>query len=225
MNSHLTKISHNAKTGPIPVTISPASTCPDSCPLKGSGCYAENFPLKLHFDRVSRGQGIDWLELCDEVSRFPRGQLWRYAQAGDLPGTGEYIDFPALLELIRANKGRRGFAYTHKPMTAGNQTAVYLANQQGFTVNLSADSLKQADELASLEVGPVVVALPHTQKCNTRTPAGRKVLICPNHFDKSVQCSNCELCAVRDRTAIIGFPAHGMKKGRATQALRRAAHD
>lgn len=220
MNVQLSRISHNKKTGPIPVTISPRSTCPDACPLKGAGCYAENFPLKLHWQRVDNGHGISWPALCDEVSRFPRGQLWRYGQAGDLPGDGDHIDPGALFELIKANKGRRGFGYTHKPMTSENQSLVYMANQQGFTVNLSADSLREADELAALDVAPVVVALPHTQKCNTRTPEGRKVLICPNHFDSAVQCSNCELCAIPDRAAIIGFPAHGMRKHQASKALR-----
>jgi len=225
MNIQLSRISRNTKTGPIPTSISPSNTCPDTCHLKGAGCYAENFPLKLHWNRVDNGIGHDWSSFCDEISRFPRGQLWRYGQAGDLPGLGNEIDPADMFELIKANKGRRGFSYTHKPMTDRNQTLVYMANHQGFTVNLSADSLKEADDLAALEVAPVVVALPHTQKCNTRTPEGRKVLICPNHFDKRVNCQNCELCAIPDRSAIIGFPAHGNRKEQATAALMRCARD
>ena len=40
--------SKNNKTGNIPVTISASKTCPDACPLKGAGCYADIGPLMIH---------------------------------------------------------------------------------------------------------------------------------------------------------------------------------
>jgi len=41
-----------------------------------------------------------------------------------------------------------------------NAVAIKCANQNGFTVNLSADSIEEADELVSLETGPVATVLP-----------------------------------------------------------------
>jgi hypothetical protein len=110
---HLTPVSANAKMGPIPVSTSGAATCPLSCPLRGNGCYAELGKIAIHWRKISAGaRGYSWDAFLDKVRALPRGQLWRHNQAGDLPGTGDTLDVPALLELVAANKGRRGFTYT-----------------------------------------------------------------------------------------------------------------
>jgi len=71
--------------------------------------------------------------------------LWRHNEAGDLPGEGDDIDVPKLRALVQANRGKRGFTYTHKPVLDNPQNAVAIkcANQNGFTVNLSADSIEE----------------------------------------------------------------------------------
>jgi hypothetical protein len=138
--------------------------------------------------------------------------LWRHNQAGDLPGVDGEIDAVALRALVRANKGKRGFTYTHKPMTPANVRAVKSANDSGFTINLSADTLEQVDALKALNVGPVVVVLPWDQKENIQTAAGHGVVICPAVTRDNVTCESCGLCAWKDRKVVIGFPAHGSKK-------------
>ena len=204
--------SSNAKTGPIPVSTSCKSTCPPSCPFRGTGCYAESGPLALHWAKVPE-RGLPWRGFCLQIAALPDGQLWRHNQAGDLPGVGAEIDESEMLRLIEATAGRRGFTYTHKPMTlADNRLLVEHANSEGFTVNLSADSLTMADALADLGVGPVVVVLPADATRPTTTPAGRKVAICPTAISDSVTCAVCGLCALPHRKAIIGFPAHGARK-------------
>ena len=209
MLTHLTRISSNAKTGPIPVSTSSADTCPPSCPFKAKGCYAKSGPLALHWAKItSGGRGLNWESFCEEISRLPRGQLWRHNQAGDLAGAGEYVDASALAQLTKANNGRRGYTYTHKYSTEENREAIRCANQNGFTVNLSANTLAHADELASFDCGPVCVVLPSTQTTNTLTPQGRRVVICPATQRDSVTCATCGLCQ-KQRGAIVGFPAHG----------------
>lgn len=209
--------SRNGKTGPMPVSTMPRETCPTSCPLRDGPCYAETGPLAWHWDRLDAGQtGIPWHEYLDAVARLPRRILWRHAQAGDLPGPGDKIDQRALKQLVKANGKRRGFTFTHKPPTPENLTAIKEANAAGFTINLSADTLAEADTLADYRAGPVVVLLPHDQRRPTKTPAGRTVAICPNTLDPSIQCIACGLCALPDRRAIIGFPAHGTRKHAAT---------
>ncbi|MEG0068146.1 MAG: hypothetical protein RR740_26515, partial [Pseudomonas sp.] len=66
---HFTRVSGNAKTGPIPVTTTSADSCPPSCSFKGNGCYAESGPLALHWKAVTagkRGGSLD--ELCTKIS-------------------------------------------------------------------------------------------------------------------------------------------------------------
>jgi len=208
--THLTPVSSNAKTGPIPVSTSSADTCPPSCPFKSQGCYAKSGPLALHWAKVtSGGRGMNWETFCATVAKFPVGQLWRHNQAGDLPGIGEAIDHHALGQLTKANRNRRGYTYTHKHTTEANREAIRSANANGFTVNLSANTLAHADTLADTNCGPVCVVLPADQKTNTVTPAGRKVVVCPATVRDDVTCASCKLCAVSKRSVIIGFPAHG----------------
>jgi len=210
--THLTRISSNAKTGPIPVSTSSSETCPPSCPFAKKGCYAKAGPLALHWAKITQGnRGLIWEDFCDEISRLPRNQLWRHNQAGDLPGIGEQIDASALGALTKANRGRNGYTYTHKHGTESNLEAIRSANLNGFTINLSANSLAHADELAEHNAGPVVVVLPSDQTKNTVTPAGRKVVICPATQRDCVTCATCGLCQ-KQRGAIVGFPAHGTAK-------------
>ncbi len=216
---HLTRVSGNTKTGPIPVTTSSKSTCPHTCPLKGNGCYAETGPLGLHWNQLSIGnRGITFGEVCELIKKLPKRQLWRWAQAGDLPGDGTLVDNDEMEQLIAANRGRRGFGFTHyDPAHPQNANAILMANANGFTMNLSADTLADADRLADHDVGPVVVVLPIGTTKPMTTPAGRFVAICPAAVRDDIQCATCGICAHPTRKAIIGFPAHGVSAKKAQQ--------
>ena len=210
MNVHLTPKSANVKTGPIPVSTTERASCPADCKMKAE-CYAASGPLALHWAAVSTGaRGTDWATFCGTVADMPDNQLWRHNQAGDLPQANGTID-PALLgDLVAANIGKRGFTYSHHRDAASIQWIRH-ANEWGFTVNLSANDLHDADALADADAGPVVVVLPSTTTANTTTPKGRPVVICPATQRDDVSCATCQLCQ-RQRAAIVGFPAHGTRK-------------
>jgi hypothetical protein len=219
---HLTRLSKNMKLGGIPVTTTSRDTCPDNCNLKGNGCYADQFPLSLHWNKLSegsRGYGLD--QLCAEIKALPKYTLWRWAQAGDLPGDGTTIDQVGIRKLVAANKGRLGFGYTHyDPTIFENTWRINFANTNGFTLNMSAETLQQADEYAELGIGPVVVILPHDQTEDLLTPAGRRVAVCPASKEGSdMTCAQCAICANAERKSIIGFPAHGGGKAKVTKVF------
>ncbi|MFK4047352.1 hypothetical protein ACI2KH_20565 [Roseomonas mucosa] len=224
MQTHLTLKSGNRKVGPIPVSTTSLASCPDACPLKAGGCYAKGGPLAIHWRKVTEGAaGDDFETFTAKVASLPDGQLWRHNQAGDLPGHGDAIDGRQLGQLVAANAGKRGFTYTHKPMTrAANREAVQSANATGFTVNLSANTLAEADTLAGLGIAPVVVVLdaPEGERVDTATPEGRKVATCPATYRDDVTCASCQLCQRRDRKVIVGFPAHGSAKRKAAAIAR-----
>jgi hypothetical protein len=209
-NIALTLKSANVKTGPIPVSITGADSCPDSCPFSGGGCYAKGGPLAIHWRKVSTGErGLNWGDFLTAIQSLGAGQLWRHNAAGDLLGAGELIDPVALGELVKANHGKRGFTYTHKTNHADNFQWIRAANNWGFTVNLSANDLHHADQLADQNAGPVVTVLPIDGPTKQTTPKGRTVITCPATYRDNVNCETCKLCAVSDRQTIIGFPAHG----------------
>jgi hypothetical protein len=235
-------VSQNAKTGPMPASIVERASCWPGCALYENGCYAEAGALGTHWDRVSRGlAGGSWSEFCSKVAALRRGRLWRYAQAGDLPGNGSQIDGTLLEELVAANTGKNVIAFTHKPVLGDDSVAVEnrrliaAAVKVGFTINLSADNRAHADRLAELGISPVVTVLARayarkasrhrfkrrpdqwaetigewrdrTASLPRRTPAGRRIAICPATYSDAT-CKTCGVCA-RVRDAVIGFPAHG----------------
>lgn len=207
-----TACSKNRKLGGIPASISSAETCPPSCGFFGRGCYAEFGLLRHHWARVP-DLGLTWPEFLDQVRALPEGTLWRHNMAGDLAGIGDAIDIHRLTQLAWASHGRRGFTFTHKaPLTTAERVAFHYARDVGFTINLSADSLREADRLARLNVAPVCVVLPsNAPDRGTRTPSGRKVVVCPNET-VGITCADCQLCAVPTRKSIVGFRAHGQMK-------------
>ena len=162
MKVHFIAVSQNAKTGPIPVSIIERASCWPGCALYENGCYAETGALAMHWDRVSRGlAGGSWWEFCAKVVALQPGRLWRYAQAGDLPGNGTAIDGTLLEELVAANAGKNVVAFTHKPVLGDDPVAVEnrrliaTAIKAGFTINLSADNPAHADLLAESGIAPV----------------------------------------------------------------------
>jgi hypothetical protein len=104
--------------------------------------------------------GGSWSEFCAKVAALRPGGLWRYAQAGDLPGHGLQIDGELLNQLVTANTGKNAIAFTHKPVLGGDPVAVKnrrliaAAIKAGFAVNLSADNPAHADRLAEMGIAP-----------------------------------------------------------------------
>ena len=215
-NVMFTPISGNAKTGPIPVSGSNETTCPNACPFKKQGCYAKYGPIAWHWARLNKGSvGITWAAFLLAIGRLHRGTLWRHNQFGDLAGVGNAIDGKALAELTAANRNKTGFTYTHKPVVSGadaaaNRAAIKAANAGGFVVNLSGNSLAHADSLKALGIAPVVCVVPEGCANTVFTPAGNKVIVCPAQSRENVTCSSCRLCANQKRSVIVGFRAHGM---------------
>jgi hypothetical protein len=208
MRFHFIRRSDNQKTGPIPQTYSERATCPPSCAQYRDGCYAEDYYTRLNWDRVPE-RGGSLAELCEKIRALPAGQLWRHNVAGDLPGIGESVDPAALGEIVLANRGRRGFTYTHKHSPDALQWAAH-ATAWGFTVNLSADTIAQADTLAPH--GPTVCIVPIDHPERSSTPQGRPVVVCPAQTRDTVTCESCGLCARPNRAVIVAFRAHGSRK-------------
>lgn len=223
---HLTDVSRNMKLGPMPVSTVSDKTCPPSCPFaNGGGCYANFGPLAIHWKKISEGnRGENFDQFLRKVSRIPFN-IWRYGQAGDLPGNGDEVDYNQLMKLVNANKKRHVIAYTHKPLTENNLNAIRDASKGGFHINISTETLDVCDQVIEAGLSAVTV-LPSTfQRGKTEslsdykertkgltTPQGVKIAICPATYTDT-NCLRCQACAKpRAGNAVIAFPAHGVKK-------------
>lgn len=209
----LTRVSSNRKTGPIPVSTTSSESCPSTCPLRNAGCYAAVGYTSIQWSKVDSGErGKDWKGFVSEVRKLPRGQVWRHNVAGDLPHTNGKINPEDLTELVAANRGRRGFTFTHHlPKLGDNAQLIREANEGGFTINLSANHLDEVDELVDMKIGPAVTVLPSDAERVTVTPGGNRVIVCPAVQRDEVTCASCQLCSKADRKVVIGFPVHGVR--------------
>lgn len=218
----MTKKSKNKKIGLIPAVTISNDTCPEACPLKKNGCYADGGPLAMHWMKVSDGnRGGTFSEVIKDIYVLPERQIWRYAVAGDLPGKGNNINGKMLKRLVSANKGKKGFTYTHKPILhKKNKEHIENANKNGFTINLSSNNLAHADELLAMSTAPVVTIVPHENLLwkKLKTPNGNRVIQCPAEYG-DVKCETCgngrPLCQRSDRNYVIGFTTHGVSKRKA----------
>ena len=207
--------SENKKTGPIPVSTSERGTCPPTCPHYEGTCYAELGPLRLHWDKVAE-RGMSWPEFCVTVASLDEDTLWRHNQAGDLPHQASKpkheIDGAALMLLVEANMGRRGFTFTHfDPAVGDNAYWSAAANAMGFTINLSADTPAQADEFLALGIGPVVLTVASDHPEKSYTPEGNLIALCPATTHEDMNCQRCGICATQHK-AVIGFRGHGTRQ-------------
>lgn len=213
-NFALTVESGNRKTGNMPVSTSHKGTCPDACPFKQKGCYAKAGYVNIHWSAVTKEErGSDWKAFCEAVKSLPEGTLFRHNQAGDLVGRNDRINLTALRQLVKANLGKKGFTYTHYPLTAHNVKAIREANEKGFTINLSTNKASEVPDAMKHGL-PVVTVLPTGTTARIQKVGGATIMTCPASLGKDISCKECTLCQKRDRSYAIGFVAHGNgKKG------------
>jgi hypothetical protein len=161
------------------------------------------------WDRLDAGTwGMSWEEFLAQVRKLPKGTFWRHAQAGDLPGRGTSVDSKRLRELTVVNRGKLGYAYTHKPLNRDNLAAIREAVKHGFTANLSSNGPSMADRLFDSGL-PTVTIVPLGTPKVSYTPRGRKIVICPAQRIEGMNCWRCRLCARANRSFIVGFLPHG----------------
>jgi len=112
-----------------------------------------------------------------------------------------------MAHLVVANTGRRGYTYTHHVLNKHNTEILKRCNKQGFTVNVSTESLKDADNAVAQGL-PAVCVVPNDAPVPEVTPQGHKVVVCPAQ-ERNTNCSDCRLCAQANRTCVVAFKAHG----------------
>lgn len=221
MQVALTIASKNSKTGAIPTTTTERASCPTTCPFYDKGCYAKYGKQVMHWRKVSNAErGVSWVEFVTLIRKLAKGQLWRHNVAGDLPHNDGNIDYLQLRQLIDANRGRKGYTYTHHTLSDHNRVCLENANSMGFTVNVSTESVEDADRVMT-EYNLPAVAVVSSEKTDRfyKTESGRKVITCPATIHESVTCATCGLCQIADRQFIVAFPAHGTAKKTVNQIV------
>lgn len=211
-------------------------TCPDSCPLRGAGCYAEAGPLRLHWDRVSRGAakadkwtrwaGEGLMTLCRalEIAPFRYGDTLRLGDAGDPIGSELHQRFVKTLRDLKG-RGVRIILYSHADFKAPilARAASALA-AEGIALN---ESRHGTEGLPSPLERPSVTTVARDvwatgSEIRRLSDDERPVSIrrCPAEYADTA-CTRCGWCADATRRFVVGFTAHGTQK-RKVEALSSA---
>lgn len=207
MLTKLIAVSSNSKVGPIPVSSTERASCAPTCPFKGI-CYAEYGHMKGHWNNVET-TGETWDVFTTRIKLLPRQQLWRHNVWGDLLHVKGTINRAALRKLVEANKGKRGFTYTHHQLTPANIKSIKEAIAKGFTINVSCETQAQVDHARSLGLPATIVVPRNAQPAKgATTPAGHPLRQCPAETT-DMTCSRCGICQRADRQTVIYFTAHG----------------
>lgn len=224
---HITRVTGNKKTGPMPVTTHGKQTCPPSCILKDRGCYGDNHPMMHHWNKVTKGErGVSFTEYIKQIRALPFGTLMRGQQVGDLPGNGiDTLDQDKCVTLAKAMAYKRKVAWTYTAyLLRKNLDTLRAMLATGYAVNKSCYTLDEVDEAMDADVPATMVWKSTFKGRNQTTPKGRKVVGCPAQLQKDVTCSTCggskgPLCARINRDFAIGFYAHGPKAKVVDQVL------
>jgi len=216
------------------------ATCPESCPLKGAGCYAESGPLRLTWDRVSRGEakgdgrdrwaGEGFPELARTLLslRIPSGALLRIGDAGDpsLDGTLSLALLGALGKLT--NRGVRVILYTHADLSTEHNARIIRRVRDLYprlVVNASVHGTEATRRhRATDDHDRVTTVTPDFWEATELRPDGARsidvpdgptIVRCPAEY-RDTDCERCGLCA-RSRGYVIGFTVHGTQRRKATE--------
>ena len=216
------------------VTTSAKQSCPTTCPHYETTCYASSgFHLNQHWSKVSTGErGGTWDDLTDKVKTLKAGTMYRHNQAGDFfydtDAQGrELINLAMLKQLVDANKssGAKGYTYTHHKLDyVHNLEAVKYANNNGFTVNASCETLEQVDDAMSKGIPAVCIVDSNTKAKSIKTPQGRVAVVCPAQQHEHITCDTCRLCSMPKRSMAVAFLAHGNRKNKLNSKLSTIAH-
>ena len=241
LNFHLSTNTQNIKLGveDMATTTTSRETCPNDCPFKKSGCYGDNFPLSVHWDKITeKTRGVKFKEFLKQLKALSKHKNLRLSQAGDLVlDDNNNISEKYLNEIIKHTTHLKSvWTYTHHNLENSviNQNRVIKATNQGLVINYSTESLFKADKAFNSGLLPVSVIRSDNEKIEVfkknkktyykltkkiTTPEGRRCVLCPSQQFEHVHCSNCKLCNLKDRDYVILFAVHGNQSKKANKTL------
>ena len=207
--------SQNKKIGDMAATYLPiAQTCPNTCPHKGNGCYAQMGHVGFQVMRLERvTQGKKAYDIIRQEAREiakrgheAEGRSLRLHVSGDVRS-----DATARL-LGKATLKWDGvvYSYTH------SWRHVKRSSWNRISVLASCENMTQAKEAWERGYAASVI-VPEHKTDKAYMVGDMKVIPCPQQT-REVTCEQCGLCMkdgmLHDQKAVIAFAAHGAGKKR-----------
>jgi hypothetical protein len=184
-------------------------TCPSTCPLLGSGCYAQSGPTALQ--QRERYGANDGKAFKAWILGLPQGAVVRLHVAGDVmvpngPNGSQTVDvayLEGLLEGARSRPDVMVYGYTHAWHLIDREAFAWPSN---LILNASVDDPNDLDRARALGWDTTTVV-----PSNTAWRRQGNVVVCPNQT-VGISCAECKLCLKPNRSLTVAFKAHGQSK-------------
>lgn len=231
--------SANEKTGNIIQSYSARSTCPNRCPLKGHGCYADNYHISRQWDRcenvadpryVSNYKDLT-LSLIEAIApRAKKGVaevLFRHNVAGDIAHEdSNIIDASRVNTIADACKSAgevtgvtvRCYTYTHCSISMQNAKVIHEALVKNFIINYSCETVGEVMKANELGCDAVITSIDPKKTIEDLKAVGIKAVQCPAQTHANVSCESCKLCS-RPRVTTVVFKIHGNGSNKARKVI------
>ena len=220
--------SSNAKTGNIIQSYSSRATCPEKCPLKSGGCYAEGYYTRKLWDRCDNPEDPRYvanydqlrLALLEATIQHIKGSpnaLFRHNVAGDVAIEGtSVIDIKRVNALADAVKyvntlfpdSLIGYTYTHCEISEYAAGIIHEAASNGFLINASCETVSEVMQAKALGINTVITSVNPEETKKALKASGIVSVQCPAQTHAGRTCEECRLCA-RDRKTTVIFSIHG----------------
>lgn len=215
------ELSKNTKTGYVSATYAPIQTCPDTCPLKNSGCYGQSGPCGVTFSRISNNaQSLSEKEIAEKeaqaIDKLSGEFPLRLHVTGDCTTNETAKIVSDACERYMTKEDQPVWAYTHAWETVDRDSwgiVNVLASCE------SSDQVRRASEKGY----SVAWVTPLTRIADRVTKAaqmGLNARLCKN-FTKGMQCKQCKACLDTNEKDIVLLPTHGNQVKKADQVANQ----
>lgn len=217
----LTVNTKNRKIGDIAATYLPIKqTCPNSCVLKDTGCYAQTGYVGMYVAKLQRKfEGVSAYDLvrkeAREIASFgpnANGKPLRLHVSGDARTSKSAI----LLREAAKKWDGKVFTYTHA------WRVIPRKSWGKISVLASVESTGEAKEALKKGYAPAITVAFHPG-AKAYEKDGVKIIPCPQQT-RDITCDKCRLCMndamLRAQNAVISFAVHGVRKKRALTVIQ-----
>lgn len=218
-------VSNNRKLGDAAATYASQVTCPDVCPLRGNGCYAEYGLVGMQTHQLNAGAaGLSAKQVAGvEASKIdalpPGNRPLRLHVVGDCSTDATAQIVSGAADRYTKRTGRAAWTYTH------GWRDVDRSSWGNVSVLASCETTAEVEQARARGYAPAIVVDSHPS-AKTYQLDMVKVIPCPAEFNPARNCADCGLCQradwLRDTGRAIGFAIHsgGVKKARAALAAK-----
>jgi hypothetical protein len=202
-------LSRNKKTGPVAATYAAQSSCPQSCPMLGAGCYAERGRVALVHRRFGTAKPVEVARAEAESIRSLRplpGLPLRLHVVGDCPDDESAQIVSAAAASYERSGGGRAWTYSHA------WRSVARASWGRVSVLASLHSADEGRDAIGRGYAPALVVEAFPGGHSSWIEAGIRWIACPEQRTGRRDCASCRLCfdadGLRKRGQGIAFAKH-----------------